>query len=446
VWTSEPASLSSTVQPTRPTPPGQQGTAECGSRSRPAPRVQLWAAGLLLLAVGLGCGQLSAITTVQRDESGSHSGTWEVDLSLDEQVFNEVQRLSAEPIDLEYRASLLDERGWQGQAHPTGLSARRSFDGLEEINREDNPLVMFFAGEGQAPEENPFRKTAIEVDESDPDAILYKYSAQVYVPNADPDELMDEIVLSLSQGQPNAIAPTDVDRLKAAMEAAGPFALSFGVTLPGEIDPQSIRPDGKLTGPSTVSWRLDTHGSYLLEAESTLRPGEVPASVEKPVAGQPSDENAAPGGASSGGAGGLLEGKTRVQVLGSIILAGLGAYILYSGAKGVITVSATALGPWAMVLIGGAALVGAVAAWNYGPPPKPPDPFAVFTEPTQENSNALMKASLGGFSAEEAAELAVKLETLSPEQKQAVATELGVDYTTLYRALVEGTYKELLKP
>lgn len=215
----------------RTDPPG------CRRPPRSAPLMRLGAAGLLLLAVGLGCGQLSMATTVLRQESGEHSGTWEVDLSIDQQVFDEMQRLSTEPIDLEYRASMLGERGWQGRAHSTGISASRSFKAPDEINQADNPIVMFFAADGETSDENPVRWTKLEIDDSDPEDIHYSYSAEVYVPSVDPDELMDEVVLSLSQGKPAAIADTDVQSLKAAIDAAGPFAINFTVTLPGAIDP-----------------------------------------------------------------------------------------------------------------------------------------------------------------------------------------------------------------
>ncbi len=401
-----------------------------------SPLLRLCVAGLALLAVGLGCGQFTAVTTVERDENGGHNGTWTVDLALDDQVFAELQALSSEPIDLDYRASMLSEAGWEGTARTSGISARRSFVVPDELNADDNPLVMLFAGdEGQPPEENLVRWTELEIDETDPDRVTYKYSAEVYVPHVDTDEVLDQIVLSLSAGRADAIGSTETERLNEAIVAAGPFVVQMDVNLPGEVNPDSIRGYGSHLGAGSVSWRLDRNGSYLLEAVSTLELGAtaVPAKqTGESAAEEPTDGDSTPGASAKGGAGSGLTQKGAALLLGA-----LGAYIAYQGAKGIVVVSSTVLSPGIMVIGGAVAIAGAVYVWNYGPPDLPPSPVSVFVEAARNNVKALERSSLRGLTVEEARELGFELEKLSPAQKRAVSKELGVPYQALHEALMD---------
>lgn len=412
-------------------------------------------AALILTVVGLGCGQFTVATTVEREESGVHNGTWEIAFEVDQAVFDELQKLSPEPIDLDYRASLFREEGWDAVPGTTGLSAHRSFVVPDELNKADNPLVMLFSGTGEEThEENIVRYTELEIDDSDPDRIHYTFTAEIYVPQPEPDQIIDQVELSL--GGADAVASTGTAALKDALIAAGPFVVQMDLNLPGEVDEASISPGGRLEG-NTVRWVLDQNMTYGLKAESTLELGEQqqPSEgsdstlgeepAEEPVDGETGDDTT-PGALAKEDSEAGESGALPPHKAAAVLLAVLGGVVAVGGAKSLLAAGLTAPGPWTVVIIGGGSVALAWYVWNHGPPPPPPNPVGVFIEAAKTNVESLERASLGGFTAAEARELGVELEKLSPQEKQAVAKQLGVEYQTLAQALQDGSYKEILKP
>jgi hypothetical protein len=225
---------------------------------------------LVLALVSLGCITFTMLTEVVRNEDGTHQVSLAIDLQMDHGVAQAVRKHK------NFTGSIWGglgdnarEAGWEVQEEGDRIVLARTFESLEDLDAAASMISSLFGGDGIQLVQN----LQVIMDDSDPSVIKYRFSATVYVPEAEIQ--LDSISVTLDSEGLKVVEVTpepDTVPLFEAVKEAGPSEFVVVVTLPGEIQEALIHgyPGGEIVPPNQVRFTLhgDSPGTYVLEAVS----------------------------------------------------------------------------------------------------------------------------------------------------------------------------------
>jgi hypothetical protein len=236
----------------------------------------------LLVLVALGCAKFTLATEVVHNSDGKDTGRVVLNIRVDDSVAQAVEDVTGEPA-----ASMWDKlsgranaTGWQVNASGRQVTLTRTYSSLEELNAAGGHVAAVLEGDS-----NDFiRDLKVTADTSEPDRVVYSFSAVAQVPGIGGDIpkasepmvipfLVDDAAL-----QHTPEMQQKLEKLDAAIAGAGPPEIHYAVALPGEILLRSVSEGGVVRG-NTIWWNFGTEvqAEKPLEVSSVWLPGSESA-------------------------------------------------------------------------------------------------------------------------------------------------------------------------